>query len=66
MAPATLRALAVIVTDPAATPVTGTKMLLEPAAMLTVAGTVATAGAVEFRFTSTAVAAAADRFSVRF
>ena len=42
VAPPTLSALAKIVTDPAAMLVTGTDVLLEPAAKLTVAGTVAT------------------------
>lgn len=66
VAPATLSALAVIVTDPAATPVTGTDTLLKPAPMLTIAGTVATVGVLELRLTVSAAAAGAERLRVRF
>jgi len=59
-------ALAVIVTDPATTPVTGTGTLVPPAGKLTVAGTLATAGLLEFRSTVSAVTAGSERFSVRF
>jgi hypothetical protein len=44
-------ALAVIVAEPLATPVTVTVALVAPAAKFTVAGTVATPVALEFRFT---------------
>ena len=59
-------ALAVIVTDPADTPVTATDTLLAPVATLTTAGTVATAALLVLRLTVTAVVAGTDRFSVRF
>lgn len=59
-------ALAVIVTSPAPTPVTGTDALVLPAAKLTVAGTVATVGSVELRLAVSGAAAGAERFSVRF
>jgi hypothetical protein len=59
-------AVAVIVTDPAATPVTGTLTLPEPAAPFTVTGTVATLGLLELRVTISPPAAADDRFRVRF
>lgn len=59
-------ALAVIVTDPADTPVTGTDTLLAPVATLTTADTVATAALLVLRLTVTAAAAGTDRFSVRF
>jgi hypothetical protein len=59
-------ALAVIVTDPADTPVTGTDTLLAPVATLTVAGAVATAVLPELRLIVSAEAAGDDRFSVRF
>src|ERR1035437_8158381 len=59
-------ALAVIVTDPAAIPVTGTAALVIPVAKLTVAGAEATAALLELRLTTSAARAGADRFSVRF
>ena len=59
-------ALAVIVTDPAVTPVTGTGTLVPPAGTVTVAGTVATAGLLELRLTVRAEAACPERFSIRF
>lgn len=59
-------ALAVMVTDPADTPVTGTETLVAPVATLTTAGTVATAELVVLRFTVSATAAGVDKFSVRF
>ncbi len=59
-------ALAVIVTAPAATPVTGTDTLVVPVPKLTVAGTVATVVSLELRFTVSPAGAGADRFSVRF
>lgn len=58
--------LAVIVTSPAPTPVTGTATLVLPVPKLTVAGTVATVGLLEFRLTVSAAVAGTDRFSVRF
>jgi hypothetical protein len=61
-----LGALAVIVTDPPDTPVTGTDMLVAPAAKVTVAGTVATVVSLELRLTTIAAAAEDDRFSARF
>jgi hypothetical protein len=63
---ATFGALAVIVTDPAATPVTGTATLVIPVAKLTVAGAEATAALLDLRLTTSAARAGADRFSVRF
>jgi hypothetical protein len=52
---------------PAVTPVTGTLTLVAPAANVTVAGTVATAGLAELRFTiRPAAGAGPDRVSVRF
>ena len=59
-------ALAMIVTDPADTPVTGTDTLVATVGTLTAAGTVATAGLVELRLTVSAAVAGTDRFSVRF
>ena len=59
-------ALAVIVTDPADTPVTGTETLAAPAATLTIAGTVATAALLVLRLTVSAAVAGVDKFSVRF
>ena len=61
-----LSALAVIVTDPADTPVTGTDTLLAPVATLTTAGTVATAALLVLRLTVSAAVAGVDKFSVRF
>jgi hypothetical protein len=61
-----LDALAVIVTDPADTPLTGTDTLVLPVPKLTVAGTVATDALLELRLTVSAAAGVADRFSVRF
>jgi hypothetical protein len=59
-------ALAVMITDPAATLVTGTDTLVAPVAKITVAGAVATVGSLVPRLTVSAVAAGAERFSVRF
>jgi hypothetical protein len=59
-------ALAVIVTDPADTLVTGTATLVAPAPKLTVAGAVATLRLLELRLTASTDGAGADRFSVRF
>ncbi len=59
-------ALAVIVTDPADTPVTGTDTVAMPVPKLTVAGTVATVAELELRLTTSPAGAGADRFSVRF
>jgi hypothetical protein len=56
----------VIVTVPAATPVTGTVAFAEPAAHVTVAGTVAMVGSLELRLIGSPLAGADDRFSVRF
>lgn len=61
-----LSALAVIVTDPAPTPVTGTDTLVLPAPKLTAVGTVATAALLELRLTVSGAEGVADRFSVRF
>src|SRR5664279_4225806 len=58
--------LAVIVTDPAATPVTGTATLVIPVPKPTVAGAEATVALLELRLTTSAAGAGADRFSVRF
>jgi len=64
---ARLVALAVMVTDPAVTPVTGTVTLVALAPMLTVAGVEATAALLELRLTDSPPAGAgADRFRVRF
>jgi hypothetical protein len=60
-----LSAPAVIVTDPGATLVTGTDVLVEPAAKLTMAGTVATVWSLELRLTVSAAGATPDRFKVR-
>jgi hypothetical protein len=61
------RLLALIVADPAATPVTGTVTLLVPPVNWTVAGTVAAAVLLELTLTVTPAAGAfADRVSVRF
>lgn len=57
--------LAVIVTDPGATPVTGTLAAPEPATNVTDAGTVATAGLLEVRLAVKPPADAEERFSVR-
>lgn len=59
-------ALPVIVTDPAAIPMTGTGTLVPPGGKTTVVGTVATAGLLELRLTVSAVTAGSERFSVRF
>jgi hypothetical protein len=59
-------ALAVMITDPAATLVTGTDTLVVPAAKVAVGGTVATAGLLALRLTVNAAAVGAERFSVRF
>jgi hypothetical protein len=59
-------ALAVMVTAPAATPVTSTDTPVVPVPKLTVAGTVATAALLELRLTTSPAGAGADRFSVRF
>jgi hypothetical protein len=61
-----LGALAVIVTDPPDTPVTGTDRLVTPVAKVAVAGTVATVASPDFRLTTSAAGAGADRLSVRF
>jgi len=59
--------LAAIVADPGAIPVTGTLTLAPPAAIATVAGTVATLVLLEFRLTvRPPTGAADDRFRVRF
>jgi hypothetical protein len=60
-------ALAVMVAEPAATPVTGTGTLVAPAANVTVAGTVATAVLLELRLTVKPPAGACPpvRFNVR-
>src|SRR5437588_10813894 len=61
------RELAWIVVVPSATPVTVTVALVALAAMVTVAGTVATPVLLELRFITTPPAGAgADKFSVRF
>jgi hypothetical protein len=60
-------ALAVIVADPAATPVTGTVTLLAFAPKFTNAGTMTVPGLLELRLTVNPLAKAGDdRFSVRF
>src|SRR5438309_4458366 len=59
-------AVAVMVTDPAAMPVTGTDAVVAPVAKFTVAGTVATAALLELRLTASAAVAGAESFSVRF
>lgn len=59
-------ALAVMVTDPTATPVTGTGIVITFEAKLTVAGTVATPVLLELRLTVKPAGTGADRFSVRF
>jgi hypothetical protein len=58
--------IAVIVAEPAATPVTGTFTLVAPAANVTVAGTVATPVLLELRLAVRLAGAGPDRFSVRF
>jgi hypothetical protein len=59
-------ALAVMVAEPTATPVTGTGTLVAPTVKFTLAGTVATAVLLELRLTVKPPAGAAtDRFSVR-
>lgn len=57
--------LAVIVTEPPTTPVTGTLTAAEPAVKVTVGGTVATPGSLELRLAVTPLPGADDRFSVR-
>lgn len=59
-------ALAVIVTDPAETPVTGTDTLLAPVTTVTDDGTVATAALLVLRLTVSGLVAGIDRFRVRF
>lgn len=60
-------ALAVIVAEPTATPVTGTETLLMFAGMVTVGGTVAAPALLELRVTvRPPVGAVPDKFSVRF
>lgn len=59
-------ALAVIDTNPAPTPVTGTDTAVAPGAKLTTAGTVAMVGSLQLRLTANAAAAGAERLSVRF
>jgi hypothetical protein len=61
-----LPALAVIVADPAATPVTGTETVVAPVPKVTVAGTVATLVLLELRLTASPAAAGADKVRVRF
>jgi len=61
---ATLVAVAVIVTDPAATPVTGTDRVV-PVPKLIAAGTVATAGLLEVRPTTSPFGSDADSVKVR-
>ena len=64
---AMLLALAVIVTAPAATPVTGTLALVEPAANAAVGATDATAGLLELKFTVNPPAGAPlDNSNVRY
>jgi hypothetical protein len=58
--------LAVIVTVPADTPVTGTFTLADPGLPVTVDGTVATVGSLEVRFMTIALAGAEERNSIRF
>jgi energy-coupling factor transporter transmembrane protein EcfT len=59
-------ALAVIATNPAPTPVTGTERLVAPVAKLAATGTEATVGSLELRFTTSPAGAGVDRLSVRF
>jgi hypothetical protein len=60
-------ALAVIVAEPSATPVTGTGTLVAPATKFTLAGTVAAAVLLELRLTVKPPAGAGVvRFNVRF
>ncbi len=66
VAAARFAAAAVMVADPAATPVTGTDTLVAPCATFTVAGVVAAFELLELRLTVSAEAAGAERFSVRF
>lgn len=63
---ATFAALAVIVTDPAATPVTGTDTLVPPTGKLIVPGTVAIAVLLELRVILSGVTAGSEKFSMRF
>ncbi len=65
-APAIPGALAVILTEPAEMPVTVTDVLVTPAPKLTVAGTVATAGLLELRFTASPVESGAESCKTRF
>jgi len=58
-------ALATMDAGPGAMPVTGTPMLAPPAGNVTLPGTVAAAGLLEFSVTLTAVGAGAERFSWR-
>ena len=60
-------ALAVMVAEPSATPVTGTFMLVAPAANVTDKSTLETPGLLEFRLAvSPPGGAGADKFSARF
>lgn len=59
-------ALAVIVVEPGATPVTGTLTLATPAEKVAVPGTVATPGLLEARVTVSAAGNGADKLNVRF
>jgi hypothetical protein len=59
------RVFAVIVAEPAATPVTGTATLVAPAANVTVAGIVATPVLFELRLAVSPAIAGPDKFSVR-
>lgn len=58
--------LAVIVTEPAVTPVTGTFTVVAFAAKLTADGTVATAALLELRLALSPAEAGPDKTSVRF
>jgi hypothetical protein len=58
--------LAVMLTEPAATPVTGTATLVAPTPTVTVAGVVATVGSLDVRVTANPAEAGTDRFKVRF
>jgi hypothetical protein len=55
-----------MVVEPDATGVTGTLAVVDPAAKVTVAGTVATEGLLELRLTMTSIDGGPDRVSVRF
>ena len=59
-------ALAVMLAEPAATPVTGTGALVAPTAKFTLAGTVATPALLELRLMVRLACAGADKINVRF